>query len=117
LKSELDTAGGGEEDVDFASFDLLEVASGELGFLSELILGPALADSLSANVGAEKLESSPFFPAEWHGTLRRATARNVNDTTYRDLFHEPRRSRRKSLQLFLDVVESVSRLQRSGGRK
>ena len=91
LQGELDAAGGGEEDVDFAGLDFLEVAGGELGSFSQPFLGPALPQTLAADVCAEKLQSGPLFSAQWHDIIRRSGAEIWNDTSYREVFLADRR--------------------------
>jgi hypothetical protein len=71
---------GGEQDVDFASLDFLQVARGDFGTLGQFILRHALANPLPAHVCAKDLDSLPFFPGNRHDILHRFQRPEMNDT-------------------------------------
>jgi hypothetical protein len=50
-----------EQNVDFSRFDLLKIPRGDFRAFRELILGETLAEPFAAHVGAENLDSLPFF--------------------------------------------------------
>jgi len=71
---------GGEQDVDFASLDFLQVARGNLGALGQFVLRQTLANSLAAHIRAEDFDSLPFFSGNRHDILHRFSIHEMNDT-------------------------------------
>lgn len=71
---------GGEQDVDFPSFDFLQVARGDFGALRERVLRQAAAHPLAAHARAEGLNPLPFFLGNCHDILHRFLMVEMNDT-------------------------------------
>ena len=71
---------GGEQDVDFPSFDFLQVARGDFGALRQLVLRHAAAHPLAAHTGTEGLNPLPFFLGNRHDILHRFLMVEMNDT-------------------------------------
>jgi hypothetical protein len=77
---ELNPEGGGEQDVDFASLDFLQVARGNFGALGQFVLRQTLANTLAADARTKDRDSLPFFSGNRHDTLHRFSAIEMNDT-------------------------------------
>ncbi len=77
---QLNPKGRGEQDVDFAGLDFLQVARGYFGTLRKLILGQAAAHPFPAHVRAEGLNPLPFFLGNCHDILHRFLMVKMNDT-------------------------------------
>jgi hypothetical protein len=70
----------GDENIDFARFDLLEVPRGDFGSFGQLILRQTPAHPFAAHIGAEDLDSLPFFPGNGHNLLQPFLMPGMNDT-------------------------------------
>ena len=72
--------GRGNENVNFPSFDFLQVARGYFSAFGQLILRQTFAHPFPAHVSAEDLDSLPFFLGNCHGILHRFPVPVLNDT-------------------------------------
>lgn len=79
-KPQLNSKGGGQEDVDFPRFNFLQIARGNFGAFGQFILRQLLAHTLAAHVRTEDLDSLPLFLRNGHDILHRFYAMNMNDT-------------------------------------
>ena len=77
---QLNPQGGGEQNVNLAPFDFLEVPGGQTGLFRQLLLSQTLAHPFTAHVGAEDLDPRPFFSAQRHDILHRFAGWKLNDT-------------------------------------
>ena len=77
---QLNPKGCGEQDVDFACLDFLQVAGGNLGALSQFILRQTLANPLPTHICAKDTDSLPFFTGNRHDILHRFSTHEMNDT-------------------------------------
>ena len=79
-ESQLNSKGGGEEDVDFPGLDFLQIARGNFSTFCQFVLRQFFAHAFPAHVRAEDLDSLPFFFGNGHDILHRFYAMNMNDT-------------------------------------
>jgi len=77
---QLNPKGCGEQDVDFACLDFLQVARCDFSALGQFVLCQTLANPLPAHICAEDTDSSPFFTGNRHDILHRFSRVKMNDT-------------------------------------
>jgi len=70
----------GEQDVDFAGLNFLQIARGDFGAFGKFVLCHALANPLPAHICTEDIDSLPFFTGNRHDILHRFSSVKMNDT-------------------------------------
>jgi len=79
-ESQLNPKSRGEENVDFSGFNFLKIPRGDFGPFGQFILRQTFAHPFPAHIGAENLDSIPFFPGNGHDILHRLLMLEMNDT-------------------------------------
>ena len=79
-ESQLDSEGGGHEDVDFTGLDFLKVARRNVGSFGQCVLRQLFTHPLAADIGAENFDSLPFYFGNSHDILHRFCCMDLNDT-------------------------------------
>ena len=79
-KPQLNSKGGGQEDVDFPGLDFLQIARGNFSAFGQFVLRQFFANALPAHIRAEDFDSLPLFLGNGHDILHRFYAGNMNDT-------------------------------------
>jgi hypothetical protein len=79
-KSQLDSEGGCDEDVNFSAFNFLQVARRNFRPFRQFILCQFLTHPLAAHIGTKDLDSLPFFLGYGHDILHRFLIQKMNDT-------------------------------------
>jgi hypothetical protein len=80
MECQLNTKGGGGQNVDFPCFNFLKITGGDFSAFSQFVLRQSLADAFPAHIRAENLDSLPFFLGNCHDTLHRFPVPIMNDT-------------------------------------
>ena len=79
-KSQLNSKGRRQKNVDFTALDFLKVARGNFGSFGQRILRQFFTHPLAAHICAENLDPLPFFLGKCHNILHRVFLKEVNDT-------------------------------------
>jgi hypothetical protein len=79
-ESQLNSEGGGDQNVNFPGLNFLQIARCNFGSFRQFILRQFFANALTTDVCAKGLDSLPFFFGNGHDILHRFLRQNMNDT-------------------------------------
>jgi len=83
---QLNSESCGEENVNFASLNFLEIPGGDFRPFRQFLLRKTFTHTFAAHIRPKHFHPRPFFLSERHGILNRILPSHLNDTLYREIY-------------------------------